>query len=201
MQLHYHWQSLPMNLSPTPIVANHRCKEATEHTLVETITCGGCMTVYHHSFLSMNRARCLLQLSDYYLFISRLIHCTKTGASCIPYWASKIQHLHWPTSYSHAVVIVSFWVISIPFERTLQDLVAIRVQVDSFSVSVCQVYEIKMKCPEVAPFTDTGGPFHQNFNSILRRDYQKNFLWASRLWVGRRKEPIFGYVMVMEKRR
>ena len=41
---------------------------------------------------------------------------------------------------------------------------------------------------------DTGGPFHQNFNSILRRDRQKNFLWASRLWVGRRKEPILGYV-------
>ena len=28
----------------------------------------------------------------------------------------------------------------------------------------------------------------------LRRDHQKNFLWASRLWVGRRKEPILGYV-------
>ena len=37
---------------------------------------------------------------------------------------------------------------------------------------------------------DTGGPFHQNFNFILRRDHQKNFLWASRLWVGRRKEPM-----------
>ena len=23
---------------------------------------------------------------------------------------------------------------------------------------------------------DTGGPFHQNFNSILRRDHEKNFL-------------------------
>ena len=31
-------------------------------------------------------------------------------------------------------------------------------------------------------------------NSILRRDHQNNFLWASRLWVGRRKEPILGYV-------
>ena len=29
---------------------------------------------------------------------------------------------------------------------------------------------------------------------ILRRDHKKNFLWASRLWVGRRKEPILGYV-------
>ena len=36
--------------------------------------------------------------------------------------------------------------------------------------------------------------FHRNFSSILRRDHQKNFLWASRLWVGRRKEPILGYV-------
>ena len=25
-------------------------------------------------------------------------------------------------------------------------------------------------------------------------DHQKDFLWASRLWVGRRKEPILGYV-------
>ena len=37
-------------------------------------------------------------------------------------------------------------------------------------------------------------PFHRNFNSILRRDRQKNFLWASSLWVGRQKEPILGYV-------
>ena len=26
------------------------------------------------------------------------------------------------------------------------------------------------------------------------RDHRKNILWASRLWVGRRKEPILGYV-------
>ena len=31
---------------------------------------------------------------------------------------------------------------------------------------------------------------HRNFKSILRRDHQKN----SCLWVGRRKEPILGYV-------
>ena len=48
---------------------------------------------------------------------------------------------------------------------------------------------------------DTGGPFHQNFNSILRRDHQKNFLWASRLWVGRRKEPILGQVNSFRKNR
>ena len=34
----------------------------------------------------------------------------------------------------------------------------------------------------------------QNFDFNLRRDHQKNFLLASRLWVGRRKEPILGYV-------
>ena len=41
---------------------------------------------------------------------------------------------------------------------------------------------------------DTGVPFHWNLNYILRRDHQKNFLWASHLWVGRRKVPILGYV-------
>ena len=41
---------------------------------------------------------------------------------------------------------------------------------------------------------DTGVPFHRNLNSILRRDHQKNFQWASRLWVGRRKESILCYV-------
>ena len=34
----------------------------------------------------------------------------------------------------------------------------------------------------------------KNFDFNLRRDHQKNFLWASRLWVGRQKEPILGYV-------
>ena len=33
----------------------------------------------------------------------------------------------------------------------------------------------------------------QNFNFSLRRDHQKNFLWASCLWVGRRQEPIIDY--------
>ena len=41
---------------------------------------------------------------------------------------------------------------------------------------------------------DTGVPFHRNFNSIFKKGHSKNFLWASRLWVGRRKEPILGYV-------
>ena len=40
-------------------------------------------------------------------------------------------------------------------------------------------------------------PFHWNFNSILRIDHQKNFLWPSCLWVGRRKEPILGYVKAL----
>ena len=39
------------------------------------------------------------------------------------------------------------------------------------------------------------GRFSQNFDFHLRRDNQSNFLWASRLWVGRRKErAILGYV-------
>ena len=33
----------------------------------------------------------------------------------------------------------------------------------------------------------------KTFDFNLRRDHQKNFLWASRLWVSRRKEPILGY--------
>ena len=37
-------------------------------------------------------------------------------------------------------------------------------------------------------------PQCQNFDFNLRRDHQKNFLWASRLWVGRRKEPTLRYV-------
>ena len=32
---------------------------------------------------------------------------------------------------------------------------------------------------------DTGVPIHRNFNSILRRDNQKNFLLASRLSMSR----------------
>ena len=36
--------------------------------------------------------------------------------------------------------------------------------------------------------------FSKFFDFNLRRDHQKKFLWASRLWVGRRKEPILGYV-------
>ena len=46
----------------------------------------------------------------------------------------------------------------------------------------------------LTPRRTHGVPFQQNFNSILRRYHQKNFLWASRLWVGRRKEPILGWV-------
>ena len=36
--------------------------------------------------------------------------------------------------------------------------------------------------------------FSKTFNFNFRRDHQKNFLWASRLWVCRQKEPILGYV-------
>ena len=37
-------------------------------------------------------------------------------------------------------------------------------------------------------------PFHRNFNRILRRDHKKIHM-SDRLWVGRRKEPILGYVL------
>ena len=36
--------------------------------------------------------------------------------------------------------------------------------------------------------------FTKNFDFNSRRDHQKNFQWAPRLGVGRRKEPILGYV-------
>ena len=39
-----------------------------------------------------------------------------------------------------------------------------------------------------------GVPFERNFNSILRRDRQKKFPMCASLWVGRRKEPILGFV-------
>ena len=32
------------------------------------------------------------------------------------------------------------------------------------------------------------------YDPKIRRDHQKKFPWASRLWVGRRKESILGYV-------
>ena len=49
--------------------------------------------------------------------------------------------------------------------------------------------------------TQVSPSFHRNFNSILRRDHQKNVQWASRLWVGRRKEPIFGYVLKNDEKK
>ena len=36
--------------------------------------------------------------------------------------------------------------------------------------------------------------FSKTFDFNFRRNHQKKFLWASRLWVGRRKEPILAYV-------
>ena len=37
-------------------------------------------------------------------------------------------------------------------------------------------------------------PFSKNVYFDLRRDHQKNFVRALRLWVGWRKEPMLGYV-------
>ena len=146
------------------------CKESTKYTIVEVMTCGGYMTI-PFSLWNNHRARCLLLLVDYNLFISRLMYYTKAGASCIVSWADNIQHLHWPTSYSHAVEIISSWIFfTEPFERTLQDLVAIRVQVDPFSVSVCQVYESKMKWPEVEDhlLLKYSGYLHNSKNSYFK---------------------------------
>ena len=36
--------------------------------------------------------------------------------------------------------------------------------------------------------------FGQNFDFKLWKEHGKNFLWALRLWVGRRYEPILGNV-------
>ena len=44
------------------------------------------------------------------------------------------------------------------------------------------------------PSCDEFITYCQNVDFKIRRDHQKHFLWASRLWVGRRKEPILGYV-------
>ena len=41
----------------------------------------------------------------------------------------------------------------------------------------------------------------QNFDFNLRRDHQKNFIWASRLWVGTRKQPILGHVPKNDEKR
>ena len=37
-------------------------------------------------------------------------------------------------------------------------------------------------------------PPWQKFQFYFKKGSSKKFLWASRLWVGRRKEPILGYV-------
>ena len=44
------------------------------------------------------------------------------------------------------------------------------------------------------PLCDEFVTYCLNFDFKIRRDHQKNFLWTSRLWVSRRKEPILGYV-------
>ena len=49
--------------------------------------------------------------------------------------------------------------------------------------------------------TGTFLPAVPKFWFNLRRDHQKNFLWVSWLWVGRRKEPILGYVPKNYERR
>ena len=36
-------------------------------------------------------------------------------------------------------------------------------------------------------------PLSPKFKFYFKKGSSKKFLWASRLWVGRRKEPILGY--------
>ena len=45
-------------------------------------------------------------------------------------------------------------------------------------------------CPSVT----NSSRIEKKFDFKIRKDNQKNFQWASRLWVGRRKQPILGYV-------
>ena len=61
----------------------------------------------------------------------------------------------------------------------------------------CPLYRWRCKAKGLTHYCLTGTLFSSrsaNFDFNLRRDHQKTFLWASRLWVGRRKEPILGYV-------
>ena len=139
------------------------------------VACVGIVILF--TLWNNKRARWLLHLSYYYLLISRLIHYTKTCASWILYWAANIQHLHRSSTSNHAVVIVSLWKVINPFERTLQNLVAIRVQVDSFSVSVCQIYESIVDCPEV--------------DDHLLLKYSSYILTKKIIWNGRKNTHIF----------
>ena len=41
--------------------------------------------------------------------------------------------------------------------------------------------------------------FDQNFDFKIRREHQKNFLWAPHPWVDRRYEPILGYPIGLRK--
>ena len=53
---------------------------------------------------------------------------------------------------------------------------------------------IKLICWHHYPFTAQRaiyGTFGQNFDFHISRDHQKNVIWASRLWVGRREEAIW----------
>ena len=52
------------------------------------------------------------------------------------------------------------------------------------------------------PLTPSGNrfPLSPKFQFYFKKGSSKNFLWASRLWVGRRIEPILGYVPKNEKK-
>ena len=51
------------------------------------------------------------------------------------------------------------------------------------------------------PLCDEFVTYCQNFDFKIRRDHQKNFIWALWLWVGRWKEPILDYVPKNDKKK
>ena len=51
------------------------------------------------------------------------------------------------------------------------------------------------------PLRDEFAKYCQNLDFKIRRDHQKYFLWGLRLWVGRRKEPILGYVLKNDEKK
>ena len=105
--------------------------------------------------------------------------CRSEGHSCFyVHMSEHCQHFHFklPNFYAKSLFVS---------------------EILSIKGNGCEIWKgcdiMKLLFPACYPFfaqEDTGVPFHRNFNSILRRDHQKNFLWASRLWDGRRKEPI-----------
>ena len=100
-------------------------------------------------------------------------------------WKKVIWHMkpvHVVTNLMHAHSICATW----PYSRSTTHM---KQSSSSQAHTLSHLHSLPFNAQEY-----TGIPFYRNFNSILRRDHQKIFLWTSRLWVGRQKEPILGYV-------